>query len=196
MRGDLAGDTVMRPESDTHRFARRAPVCRRTGRRGGFTIIELLVVFLVIAILAGMIAPAMMRGVRLSKLRAGASGVATALRRARNLSIASGEIYCARFVNGDVPTVENYRLSETEMNGPSSWGALTTSGGVNLPKEVRFGTVPSFIYFLPDGSAWGPGMVVPAAVKVVHRNPSSSGSDYFNVTVRSLSGRIEIRKRK
>ncbi len=186
----------MGPESDMHRFGRPRPSSRKARACAGFTIIELLVVFLVIAILAGMIAPAMMRGVRLSKLRAGASGVATALRRARNLAIASGEIYCARFVNGDTPTVENYRLSETEISGPSSWDALMPSGGVNLPRGTQISHTQDFVAFLPDGSAWGPGMVVPAAVKVEHRNPSSSGPDYFDVTVRSLSGRIDIRKRK
>ena len=177
------------------------------GRKvGGFTALELMAVVFVVMIMAGIVVPVAMRGVRQSRMRSAASQVASGLRRARNLAIASGEIYCARFVPLAPPAVERarvdiYQLRENEIGtGPLTWQTLDDegriAGGVRLPAHTTLLSGQELILFLPDGSAWDPGMQVPSGVRV---QPSAEytdplRNDSWNVTVRSLSGRIETEK--
>ena len=176
---------------------------------GGFTVLELMAVLFVVMIMAGIVVPVAMRGIRQSSMRSAASQVASGLRRARNLAIATGEIYCARFVSLAPPAVERarvdiYQLKENEIGVTAPlWGTLDdegrTAGGVSLPVHMTLNSLAppqSLILFLPDGSAWGPGMAVPSGLRVQpladYADPEQN--DWWKVTVRSLSGRIEMEK--
>ena len=180
-------------------------------RVGGFTALELMAVLFVVMIMAGIAVPVALRGIRKSRMRSAASQVASGLRRARNLAIASGEIYCARFVPLAPPAVERarvdvYQLKENEIGtGPLTWQTLDDegriAGGVMLPAHTTLTSLASptsyeLILFLPDGSAWDPGMQVPSGVRVqpsaAYTDPTHN--DWWKVTVRSLSGRIETKK--
>jgi hypothetical protein len=186
---------------------------------GGFTALELMAVVFTVMIMAGIVVPVAMRGVRRSRMRSAASQVASGLRRARNLAIASGEVYCARFVPLAPPPVEVkrarvdvYQLKESEIVvTPPVWQTLDdegrSAGGVMLPAHTTLASLASptpheLILFLPDGSAWDPGMQVPSGVRV---QPSAEYTEYsaegtplhndcWSITVRSLSGRIETEK--
>lgn len=138
-------------------------------------------------------------------MRSAASQVASGLRRARNLAIASGEIYCAHFHNPDPlfkeahPRVDLYWVRATDGVpglGFTGWSTLGTGGGVNLPGGTQMAFSQEFVAFLPDGSAWGPETLVPQPIKVEpapdYADPSRN--DSWLVTVRSLSGRIDTEK--
>ncbi len=177
------------------------------GRKvGGFTALELMAVVFIVMIMAGITVPVAMRGIRQSRMRSAASQVASGLRRARNLAIASGEVYCARFVPLAPPAIERarvdvYRLKESEIGvTPPVWQTLDDegriAGGVMLPAHTTLLGGQELILFLPDGSAWRPGMSSPNIVRVIpsaeYTDPTHN--DWWKITVRSLSGRIETKK--
>lgn len=196
-----------------------APGVREREGGGGFTAIELLVVIFIVMIMAGITVPAVLRGVRRSRMRSAASQVASGLRRARNLAIASGEIYCANFHNPDPllqekrPRVDLYRLNESEIGiTPLDWPTLTNqgrfAGGVHLPPGAQLTTPysasplpppPEYVMFYPDGSALAVDFGPPSTVRVVLLWAAGRDEDnpfnveaYHDITVNSLSGRVSV----
>jgi type II secretory pathway pseudopilin PulG len=147
-------------------------------------MIELAVVILILAILGGMIAPAVATGLRRTELRAGAAETASALRRARNLAVTWGEIYRADRVSGAPDAIDVYRADDLTDTGTAT---EDYAGGAALPDDVTLGGA-SPIYFLPDGSAWVSGGAQP---RVEIARPHA-GSVF--VTVRPLTGRIEVKR--
>jgi type II secretory pathway pseudopilin PulG len=143
-------------------------------------MVELTVVLLILAILGGMMAPAVATGLRRTELRAGAAETASALRRARNLAITWGEIYRADLVNGAPSTVDIHQADH--LNDTTD----DYAGGASLPEDTSFAGPPPVIYFLPDGSAWVSGGGQPAVT--VTRPEAGS----IRVEVRPLTGRIEV----
>jgi len=178
------------------------------GRRdaGGFTMIEIVVVIFIVMILAGIAAPAMGRGIRQSKMNTAAAQIATGLRRARSLAITRGRVHCAVFVSTansseiviwdildegvgipDDPAELNALREAPDANPQKARG-----GGVQLEGAATFGSLPqAFVAFLPDGSAWGPGM---NAVKALTVKPLNDNNplDIREIRVGSLSGNISI----
>ncbi|MHC4252981.1 MAG: pilus assembly FimT family protein, partial [Planctomycetota bacterium] len=153
---------------------------RPPGREaGGFTIIELLIAILIVMILAGLTAPAVGRGIRQSRMNSAAARVATALKRARNLAITKGHIHCAAFGTNDIV------IWEIVDEGASVPGAIPTppaagwerAGGVKLPEGTVLAPSQAFIAFMPDGSAWGPGMLAPQEFMVTPEDPGHSALD-------------------
>jgi len=178
------------------------------GRRdaGGFTMIELVAVILIVMILAGLAAPAMGRGIRQSKMNTAAAQVATGLRRARSLAITRGRVHCAVFVSAaNASEIVIWDILDdgvgvpdgaTELNAlreaPDPNPQRARGGGVQLEDATTFGSLPqAFVAFLPDGSAWGPGMNAVTAFTVKPLNDNNP-LDIREIRVGSLSGNISI----
>ena len=177
------------------------------GRRdaGGFTIIELVAVILIVMILAGLAAPAMGRGIRQSKMNTAAAQVATGLRRARSLAITKGHVHCAVFVwNTEPREVVIWDITDEAEGVPdedyfddpydpvADADERKPAGGVQLEDATTFGSLPqAFVAFLPDGSAWGPGMNAVTALTVKPRDDDNP-LDVREIRVGSLSGNISI----
>ena len=179
------------------------------GRRdaGGFTMIEIVAVILIVMILAGLSAPALGRGIRQSKMNSAAAEVATGLRRARSLAITRGRVHCAVFVSAaDFSKVVIWDILDDGVGVPDDSSELNNlreapdpnpqrerAGGVQLEDVVTFDVLgtQTFIAFLPDGSAWGPGMnaVTPFRVKPLNDN---NPLDIREIRVGTLSGNISI----
>ena len=53
-----------------HMFYRRVSGCERRGRQGGFTLLELLVVLMILGVLASLVAPQVLKRVGASKAKA------------------------------------------------------------------------------------------------------------------------------
>jgi len=175
---------------------------------GGFTMIELLVVILIVMILAGLAAPAMGRGIRQSKMNSAAAEVATGLRRARSLAITRGRVHCAVFVTSAAGPCEvviwdilddgvGVPDDPSELNNlletPSPNPQRERAGGVQLEDVVTFNGLgtQAFVAFLPDGSAWGPGMNAVRGFSVKPRDDDNP-LDVREIRVGSLSGSISI----
>ncbi len=172
------------------------------GRRGtgGFTIIELLIVIFIFMILAGLVAPVFGRGIRQARMNTAAAQVATALRRARSLAINNGSMYGVRFAQ---PTAEDpwkaviHVVPETEIGSADLWADNDTGGGALLDHQVEVTSptpLPSGIFFMPDGSAWGLGMVTPPVITVALKEEYAQAGidDSRQIMVGSLSGSISV----
>ena len=167
----------------------------------GFTVIELVTVLLIVMILAGMVVPAVVSGMRSSKLREAASETATAFRRARSLAISAGEIYGVD-MNRVVPVEELRDRTAAIRIYPAPDFTLdisTPAGGAMLPGGVNFkGTSLTRLFFLPDGSAVVESGDSLRPVEVVYFKPGASVPEpgRFEITVRPLTGRIEVSELK
>ena len=171
------------------------------GRRDavGFTIIELLIVILILAILAGLVAPAAARGFRQSRMNSAAAQVGTALRRARSLAITRGIVHRVDFVNDDMPKAVIVAPLESD---PENWTSLEGAGGTVLPQGTRLNTsrssssiaTPASVHFWPDGSAWSATMGPPSAFFVVPdaEHAQSGIDDSRQISIGSLSGSISV----
>ena len=124
------------------------------GRRGGFTLIEMIVVVIVIAVTAGLTAPAMMRMAGVEADVRGTAPLAALLRSARRQAVESGSV--VRVIID--PKDARYRADTTGPRGAGllSEGELTLDPGVTLESDsirVRF-------TFRPDGSVFGDTLTV------------------------------------
>lgn len=156
----------------------------RTPAARGFTVTELIVVMLIIALLGGMIAPAVSSSMRRGRLSEGVAAVTSSMRVARSLAIASGEIYNVNFIKTPPHGLE---IPEYALNPGDPWTR-------KLPHGTEFGSgTPDTIFFMPDGGAWGPGFDPPVRVRVRLTEEYSRGRDeYHDILVRPLSGRVEV----
>ena len=171
----------------------------------GFTVIELVTVLLIVMILAGMVVPAVVSGMRSSKLREAASETATAFRRARSMAISAGEIYCAQPV-ALVGVPDRYQVTIFKAQDDGSPDTNFPAGGHMLPSRVKFTeqdpVSPGNIIFLPDGSIAGAGFVSPTEVWIVDEdesppyNDASNVKPHYVVSFRPLTGRIEVSELK
>ena len=163
---------------------------------GGFTIIELLLVILVALILAALAARAAGRGIRQARMNSAAAQAATALKRARSLAITKGHIHCAAFATTSVVIWE---ITDEALGVPTDIALVPTAqkeraGGVELSAGTVIVSSQAFVAFLPDGSAWGPGMMPPQEFRVKpdadHDEPGTL--DERRIVVGSLSGSVSI----
>jgi type II secretory pathway pseudopilin PulG len=171
------------------------PTGRRRNAPGGFTIIEVIVVLLIVMILAGMIVPAVAAGMRSTRLREAANETATAFRRARDMAITAGEIYSSQplWVDGSAtPPREKalVNIRHAPQVGSTSGAVLST---FVLPSGVDFthSAAPSleWVWFLPDGSVH-----FDTAYREVLLVPEGKGKPRYVISFRQLTGRIEIRR--
>ena len=124
-----------------------------TGGRG-FTLIEMIVVLIVIAVIAGLTAPAMMRAVSASEDTSDAAALVALFRGARREAIERGTTVTVVLD----PAEARYRA---DTSGPRGAGllkedAIALGDGVSLESDslrVRF-------TFRPDGSVFGDTLTV------------------------------------
>jgi prepilin-type N-terminal cleavage/methylation domain-containing protein len=125
-----------------------------TSMRRGFTLIEMIVVLLVIAVTAGLTAPAMMRMVSAPADESDAAPLAALLRGARRHALESGSVVTVVVDPKDA----RYRADTSNPRGAGllSEGELAFDQGVTLVSDslrVRF-------TFRPDGSVFGDTLTV------------------------------------
>jgi Tfp pilus assembly protein FimT len=177
-------------------------------RARAFTALELLFVLLIIVIAGGLVAPVVGSMLRSSALQAGASQVASALQKARNLAIRSGKVHVMRVVASEAPGTKGaqsaiYRLGEiTELTRPMTqveWDQFEAAdkdvSGSVLPVEVEvaFSGINDYIIFMPDGSAWCDGMMQPVPLEVgLLEKYWRAGREYQVVSITSLTGRVTV----
>jgi type II secretion system protein H len=123
-------------------------------RRRGFTLIEMIVVLIVIAITAGLIAPAMMRMAGASTDDTESAPLSALLRAARRQALEGGTVVAVLID----PKEARYRADTSGPRGAGllSEGELTLESGVSLESDslrVRF-------TFRPDGSVFGDTLTV------------------------------------
>jgi type II secretion system protein H len=123
--------------------------CRR-----GFTLIEMIVVLIVIAVIAGLTAPAMMRMTGTVADESDAAPLTALLRNARRQAIESGAVVTILLD----PENARYRADTASPRGAGMLreGELTLESGVTLESDslrVRFS-------FRPDGSVFGDTLTV------------------------------------
>lgn len=124
-----------------------------TARRG-FTLVEMIVVLIVIAVTAGLTAPAMMRMTGTAADDGDAAPLVALLRGARRQAIEGGTVVTLLLD----PKGARYRADTTSPRGAGmlSEGELAMDAGVTLESDsarVRF-------TFRPDGSVFGDTLTV------------------------------------
>ena len=126
----------------------------RLPSRAGFTLIEMIVVLIVVAVTAGLTAPAMMRMTGTAADASDAAPLTALLRGARRQAIEGGSVVTVLLD----PEGARYRADTTSPRGAGllSEGELTFDPGVTLESDsarVRF-------TFRPDGSVFGDTLTV------------------------------------
>ena len=122
--------------------------------RRGFTLMEMIVVLIVIAVTAGMIAPAMMRMSGVSTDDSESAPLSALLRSARREALEGGAVVTLIID----PKEARYRADTSGPRGAGllGEGALALESGVSLESDslrVRF-------TFRPDGSVFGDTLTV------------------------------------
>src|SRR5688500_5048950 len=125
-----------------------------TATRRGFTLIEMIVVLIVIAVTAGLTAPAMLRMAGVQADEGETGPLAALLRAARREPLERGPVVTV-IVD---PKAASYRADTSSARGAGllSGGELTLDPGVTLESDslrVRF-------TFRPDGSVFGDTLTV------------------------------------
>ncbi|WP_045225077.1 GspH/FimT family protein [Methyloterricola oryzae] len=132
------------------RALRRPDVSRAAGvrRAGGFTLVELMVVLVVAALLAGVAVPNMMPAIDAMRMRAAAGDIASALRYVRGQALSRGR-EATFFLDVEK---HYYRVSGRQKNFglPSSIKLELFTAEHELQGEGG-----GSIRFYPDGSATG-----------------------------------------
>ena len=118
-------------------------------RRAGFTLIEMIVVLIIIAVLAGLTAPAMARMVSPHLAEGDAMPVAALFRSARREAVERGLIV-ALTVD---PAGARYRADSIGVGG----SGLLSEGPIALDEDVALETDSLRVRFTfrPDGSVFG-----------------------------------------
>lgn len=138
-------------------------------RKSAFTLIEMLVVLGIIMVVAAIMIPALVKGLKRAKLEQALSSVQSALTEARSRALASGQMYAVVFCNASSPLDEN---GDGAKDGDDTlhWCAVVpvTPGNsepspdtmdqkserIYLPKEVAF---QALTYKDPSGNLWNNG---------------------------------------
>jgi len=137
----------------------------------GFTLIELSVTLLVLALAAAVIAPSMVTGVDALRARTEAAGIATMLRTAREQAITHNRPYEVR-VRSEDGIVELRAGDAVPATRKLAAGARITAD----PPSARV------ITFLPQGSSSGTRLRVEVAGRA------------WTITVDPLTGRVATRR--
>ena len=131
---------------------------RSKNRRGGFALIEVMIALLMIAFIAALAMPGLVRPTGPGTLRIAAMNVSALLRDARNDATASGR-----------PT-----------SAVAAGGLVRASGAfVGMPPGAVAGPLGATIRFMPDGRASGGPLTLAAgrAAFVIGVNPNSGAID-------------------
>jgi len=143
--------------------AKAAKVNRWNNQRGGFTLIEMLIVLAVLAMMAAFTLPAMRGPLDKSRLRSAGQQVQAALGKARSLSIREGVSVEFRYeVDGNHWKIERSAASPVQRSTVNDADTTTASGlsaapvedvltdsefGVASTRLLREGTLPHGVTF-------------------------------------------------
>jgi general secretion pathway protein H len=118
----------------------------------GFTLIEMLVCLVILALVAGLASPLLSRARGDAAIKAASGEFATALREARNEAVATGR---PGMVSIDL-SARTFRVGTGKVR--------TLPAGVHLTlvttTDNRFGDTSGAIRFFPDGSSTGGGLTL------------------------------------
>ena len=128
--------------------------------RGGFALLEVMIALLMIALIAAIAMPGLVRPTGPGTLRVAAMGVTALLRNARNLAMADGHATAAMAAGGAVRSAE-------------------TDASVAMPPGAIAGPVGATIRFMPDGRASGGPLTLASSsgLYVIGVNPDSGAID-------------------
>ncbi len=163
-------------------------ITRVSNKQKGFTIIELMIVLLIMAILIALASPSFTKMIRDNRVQTTANGLIVALSTARNEAIRRG-------VN---VTICASNAVATPACGGTDWAAgwLVYSGVLSSTTVIKAGdlvsnvatggTAPSVITFTPRGMV-DPAIVLGTGTLVVNASPCTSGTDtQFTVTLNTV----------
>ncbi len=138
----------------------RATTARARDARGGFALIEVMIALLMIALIAAIAMPGLVRPTGPGTLRVAAMNVAALLRNARNLALANGRATAATAAGGAVRSAG-------------------TDASVAMPPGAVAGPVGATIRFTPDGRASGGPLTLASSsgLYVIGVNPDSGAID-------------------
>ena len=123
---------MFRPKLNRRSYAKQ-------GQRG-FSVIEMVVVLLIIAIFAAFVVPQIMSYMRMYKLGVGGRNVATALQRARYLATSNNTL--AGVFVAETQRVDIEQYDPMGKNPPQNMGGVQLPGGVTFasdaPKQIAF----------------------------------------------------------
>ena len=149
-------------------------------------MVEMIIVFLVIVILAMMALPATMKAFSSSSLRSGGWTVCSFLKAARNTAVSEGitvHVRCYTSVGAELksyhvdPAQGSNRFTAPDWNDKDNRELEWTL----LPSDLRW-SAPHFVYFRPDGSAGG--------TTVLRLEKASDSNRYVETTVYGGSGLV------
>lgn len=154
------------------------------GNKGGFTLVELLIVLALIGVIVAIIAPGVSSRLAHQSLIRGARDIMTELNGARIKAITTNQQQKIRFTMNAAPTVDTYRIWYYNT-ATSSWAIDTTRAPRSIPDGVDIIT-PSGdfeIIYQPNGTA--------TTTNICLANMSSQ-ADRMGVTFEGLFGKILI----
>lgn len=144
----------------------------------GFSVIEMAVVLLLIAIIAAFAVPQILSYMRMYRLGVGGRNVATAVQRARYLATSNNTL-------AGIQVAENQHVDIEQYDAAGNVPPLNM-GGVNLPAGVTFASdAPKQIAF--DGR----GVITPMPKESPTIRLNSSDGYYLNVIV-SPTGQVTV----
>lgn len=153
----------------------------KRGQRG-FSVIEMVVVLLIIAIVAAFTVPQVMSYMRMYRLGVGGRNVATALQRARYLATSNNTL--AGVFVAELQRVDIEQYDPMGKAPPQNMGAVQLPGGVTFasdaPKQIAF-----------DGR----GVITPMPKESPAIRLNSSDGYYLFVTV-SPTGQVTVSEAK
>lgn len=143
-------------------------------KSGGFTLIEILVVVVIMAMVYSLVPPLFSSGVSSVEIKAAARKIATGLRKARNDAMVTKQER-ALVVNVDDRTFQ--------LTGDARIYRLPPAANVNLftAKEELAGSQSGAIRFYPDGGSTGGRITI-----------SGNNGPGYKVDVDWLTGRVAI----
>jgi prepilin-type N-terminal cleavage/methylation domain-containing protein len=151
------------------------------GQRG-FSLIEMVVVLLIIAIVAAFVVPQIMSYMRMYRLGVGGRNVATALQRARYLATSNNTL--AGVFVAELQRVDIEQYDPQGKTPPQNKGAVLLPGGVTFasdaPKQIAF-----------DGR----GVITPMPKESPTIRINGSNGYYLFVTV-SPTGQVTVSEAK
>lgn len=150
---------------------------RRVDERG-FTVVELAVVLLVIAIIAAFTIPQVLNYMRAYKLGVAGRNIATALQRARYIATSNN-------TRAGVAIAQAHRI-DIEQYDPEGKAEPQNKGAVLLPNEIRIAT-PTPIKIAFDGR----GVVTPLPKESQIIRVDGAGDLFMTITV-SVTGQVTV----
>lgn len=150
----------------------------RRARSGGYTLIEVVVVLVVLAVAGAVMTPAVGRTIDGVKVRTEVAGVASFLRRAREQAVTRGESYEVALDSGARALLFR-RAGGDSIAGAEARRHLSPL----LHVAPALGGIPPRIIFMPQGRSSGGSFRIEAV-----------GPRVYLITVDALTGRVTTQR--